>query len=320
MSERKVLTKYYPADFDPSVLERRSRKPKNAGPAVQVVRLMAPMSMRCTRCGEYIYKGRKFNARKETPEDLKYLGVQMYRFYIRCTRCSAEIIFRSDPKNQDYAVVSGAKRNVEPWRQAIEESDEQRLDRLEAEEAEANGEAVSEQSRMEELEAKTLEAKREMDVADALDEIRTRNARIARADHRDHLEAVALARPSDEEERLRQQDREDEEAARKAFAAAAAATTWQPDAIEIVDDDMMDDNVERKIRPNDPLARVQAAIQRLNNEDSFGESSSGASSPSTIASPRMDAAASTVPSFKRQVKKKKNHAALLGIKKKPSLV
>ncbi|EPE05748.1 mrna splicing protein yju2 [Ophiostoma piceae UAMH 11346] len=222
MSERKVLSKYYPPDFDPSALTKRRNKKQKEGPNVQTVRLMSPMSMRCTRCGEFIYKGRKFNARKEKPESENYLGIQIYRFYIRCTRCSGEIIFRTDPKNQDYAIVSGAKRNVEPWRQTIDETDEQRLDRLEAEQAEEAGDAAAEQNRMEELEAKTLEAKREMDVADALDEIRTRNARIARADHREHLETVALARPTSEEELLRQQDEEDAKAAREAFAAARA--------------------------------------------------------------------------------------------------
>ncbi|KAG9102831.1 protein CWC16, partial [Ceratobasidium sp. 370] len=60
MAERKVLNKYYPPDFDPSKIPRRSG-PKNSQ---QVVRLMAPFSI----CGEFIYKGKKFNARKETVE------------------------------------------------------------------------------------------------------------------------------------------------------------------------------------------------------------------------------------------------------------
>ena len=94
MSERKVLSKYYPPDFDPSKIGR-TRGPKKAGPKVslthilyfvypifqiphlhlafsqsalltsthqvQTVRLMAPFSMKCTSCGEFIYKGRKFN-------------------------------------------------------------------------------------------------------------------------------------------------------------------------------------------------------------------------------------------------------------------
>ncbi|KAJ3505617.1 hypothetical protein NM208_g16174 [Fusarium decemcellulare] len=135
MSERKVLQKYYPPDFDPRDISRR-RGPKSTGPKVQTVRLMAPFSMKCTTCGEFIYKGRKFNSRKETPLDQKYLGIQIYFFSIKCTRCSAEIIFRTDPKNNDYAMVKGAVRNMEPWRNraAEEESVEQRLDRLERQE------------------------------------------------------------------------------------------------------------------------------------------------------------------------------------------
>ncbi|KAK6834969.1 hypothetical protein PG987_009663 [Apiospora arundinis] len=115
MSERKVLTKYYPPDFDPSALGRQ-RKPKQAGPRVITVRLMAPFSMRCLTCGEYLPKGRKFNARKETNQEEKYLGIQIFRFYIRCTRCSAEITFKTDPRVNDYVCERGAKRNTEPWR------------------------------------------------------------------------------------------------------------------------------------------------------------------------------------------------------------
>ncbi len=89
MSERKVLQKYYPPDFDPSKISR-NKSDKQAGPKVQQVRLMAPFSMKCLSCGEYIYKGRKFNARKETTDE-KYYAITIYRFYIRCTRCSAEI-------------------------------------------------------------------------------------------------------------------------------------------------------------------------------------------------------------------------------------
>lgn len=39
--------------------------------------------MRCTTCGEYIYKGKKFNARKEDVENETYLGIRIYRFYIK---------------------------------------------------------------------------------------------------------------------------------------------------------------------------------------------------------------------------------------------
>lgn len=211
MSERKVLTKYYPPDFDPSALGRQ-RKPKQSGPRVQTVRLMAPFSMRCLTCGEYIYKGRKFNARKETNQEEKYLGIQVFRFYIRCTRCSAEITFKTDPKNQDYMCERGAKRNTEPWRPAKEETDEERLDRIEKEEEERNA--------MQELEAKTVDAKREMAVADMLDEIRTSNARRDRTG-RDGGEVTLEMPPVDDD--LARQEMEDADAAKRAFERARYA-------------------------------------------------------------------------------------------------
>lgn len=226
MSERKVLQKYYPPDFDPSKLTR-SRAPKNAGPKVMTIRLMAPFPMKCTSCGEYIYKGRKFNARKETTDE-KYFNIAIFRFYIRCTRCSAEITFKTDPKNMDYECERGAKRNFEPWRangQAKQETEEEMLDRLEAEEEERNA--------MVELETKTLDAKREMAVADALDEIRTRNSRHERVD-KDGVEVtVARGAVDDERERL---EREDEEAARRAFMMRQEALE------EVIEDDQHDDD------------------------------------------------------------------------------
>ncbi len=175
--------------------------------------------MKCTSCGEYIYKGRKFNARKETTDE-KYLTIPIYRFYIRCTRCSSEITFKTDPKNMDYTCERGAKRNFESWRdpssKELQETDEERLDRLEKEEAEEAENA--ERNAMEELEAKMEDSKREMQIADALDEIRTRNARIERGEKKGGKEDEALALVQDAEmQRREREDREIEEAARRAF-------------------------------------------------------------------------------------------------------
>merc|ERR1711894_665454 len=71
------------------------------------------MGMRCTTCGEYIYKGRKFNSRKEDVDDMNHLGLRIYRFYIKCTACLSEISFRTDPANTDYVLEAGATRNFE---------------------------------------------------------------------------------------------------------------------------------------------------------------------------------------------------------------
>jgi len=225
MSERKVLSKYYPPDFDPSKITRQ-RGPKNAGPKVQTVRLMAPFSMKCTHCGEFIYKGRKFNARKETTEE-KYYAISIFRFYIRCTRCSGEITFKTDPKNMDYECERGAKRNFEPWREAKlnEETEEERLDRLEKEE--------NEKDAMKELETKVLDAKTEMAIADALDEIRSRNARLEKAD-REGVEPRVEVDPA--EDRRKKQEEEDAEAARQAFAGRSMPDLGEED----IEEDMVD--------------------------------------------------------------------------------
>lgn len=189
---------------------------------------MAPFSMKCLTCGEFIYRGRKFNSRKETDQEQKYLNIQIFQFHIKCTRCSAEIIFRTDPKNNDYAMVRGAMRNMEPWknRDEADESLEERLDRLEKEEAEAAGE--EEKNAMEELEVKNADARREMAAADALDEIRHRNARINRSAKEGIDFADSVVRVEDEERM--QQEREDEETAKKAFAEAKTrVTAAEPD-------------------------------------------------------------------------------------------
>ncbi|KWU47568.1 DUF572-domain-containing protein, partial [Rhodotorula sp. JG-1b] len=166
MSERKVLNKYFPPDFDPSKIPRR-KMPKDKQ---QVVRLMAPFSMRCNTCGEYIYKGKKFNARKETVQGEEYYGIKIFRFYIKCTQCSAEITFKTDPKNSDYTCEHGAQRNFEPWRANDDKKEEDKLARLEEEENDP----------MAALENKAVDSKREMDILDALQSIKSRNARLER--------------------------------------------------------------------------------------------------------------------------------------------
>jgi DNA-directed RNA polymerase subunit RPC12/RpoP len=210
MSERKVLSKYYPPDFDPLKISRQ-RKPKTEKSSAITIRLMSPFSMQCTRCGEFIYKGRKFNARKETADE-KYLGISIYLFYIKCTRCSSQIVFKTDPKHQDYVCVSGARRNFEPWREyREEETDEQKLDRLEAEAAE------EEKDKMEELESKVVDAKAEMAVADALDEIRAKNARQEAAAKNSGSGTVMTA-----EQLKRQEDDDFERYAHEQWVAARA--------------------------------------------------------------------------------------------------
>ncbi|XP_032805234.1 splicing factor YJU2 [Petromyzon marinus] len=192
MSERKVLNKYYPPDFDPAKIPKL-KLPKDRQ---YVVRLMAPFNMRCKTCGEYIYKGKKFNARKETVLTENYLGLHIFRFYIKCTRCVAEITFKTDPENTDYAIEHGATRNFQA--EKLIEEEEQRIVK-EREEEELN-------NPMKVLENRTKDSKWEMDILENLEELKDLNQRQATVD----FEGM-LARHTALEELARQKQLEQEE-------------------------------------------------------------------------------------------------------------
>ncbi|KAI9704543.1 MAG: hypothetical protein M1820_005456 [Bogoriella megaspora] len=216
MSERKVLSKYYPPDFDPATLEKRHRAPKSSGPKRIPVRLGAPFTMRCKSCGAYIHKGLRFNSQKETT-DLKYYNIAIYRFYIRCPACSTQITFRTDPQRMDYECERGAKRNFEPWRTAklAAETKEERLDCLEREEGERE---EGERDPMKDLEINRLDGETNEAVKDALEERLAHNARVEQrainADADDHKppEKTMAERQREKE------DAEDAEVARQAFS------------------------------------------------------------------------------------------------------
>lgn len=255
--------------------------------------------MKCTTCGEYIYKGRKFNARKETTDE-KYYSIVIYRFYIRCTRCSGEITFKTDPKNMDYTCERGAKRNFEPWRQGGggnagdgkggvvgDETEEEILDRLEQEEGQRDA--------MGELEGKVLDAKMEMKIADALDEIRVRNARNERVEKAEADITEVLDRRDLVAEERERVEKEIEEAARRAFMTESGEKVRR-----IVAEDGEDEDEYRV----GPLLLGRGKVVEK----------------SIAAAEKADRELMPPPGFKRGVKRKKDFGVALGIKKKVSLV
>lgn len=205
MSERKVINRYIPPDYDPNDRFSLPRGPKRP----RTVRVMLPFSLRCATCGEFIYKGRKFNARKETVDGEGYLGIAIFRFYIRCAQCSSEITYVTDPKNADYSIEQGATRNAEPWRQEERESEAVKIKRRFEEEM----------NPMKALENKTIDSKREIDTAEAIEDLRARKAELERLQSSmllQHSRPTANPRPS--QEKAFDLSVEDEEKIRQAFS------------------------------------------------------------------------------------------------------
>ncbi|KAG8444386.1 hypothetical protein GDO86_009537 [Hymenochirus boettgeri] len=167
---------------------------------------MAPFNMRCKTCGEYIYKGKKFNARKETVQNELYLGLPIFRFYIKCTRCLAEITFKTDPENTDYAMEHGATRNFQA--EKLIEEEEKRFQK-EREEEELN-------NPMKVLENRTKDSKMEMEVLENLQELKELNQRQANVD----FEAMLEVYKETEDEMRRRQEEEDEREMREMLEEA----------------------------------------------------------------------------------------------------
>lgn len=163
------------------------------------VRLMAPFNMRCKTCGEYIYKGKKFNARKEDVENETYLGIRIYRFYIKCTRCLQEISFKTDPQNTDYEIEAGATRNFMALKLAEEQA---RREEQELRDEEAN-------NPMKLLENRTQQSRNEIETIESLEELRDLNRRQQTVDYNTLLQQYNTVET--ERERQEREEREDED-------------------------------------------------------------------------------------------------------------
>ncbi|CAD6939865.1 unnamed protein product [Tilletia controversa] len=297
MSERKVLNKYFPPDFDPAKIPRR----KMAADRQQVVRLMAPFSMRCNTCGEFIYKGKKFNARKETVLGEVYYGIRIFRFYIKCTRCSAEITFKTDPKNTDYTAEHGASRNFEPWRDErgggggggdgeagpSEDPDADPLAHLIEEEEGQKRDA--ELDPMKALEARTRESKREMEVLDALQDIQSRNARNERADTNAILDRLAKGKGraeedvlDPEEEERRRLEEEDEVLVRKFFSRAEDVPLGNDDEEDVLGEGLVGAATQAGPEDDDASEHARQISTPATASTSKGKERAGGSSSSGL--------------------------------------
>lgn len=167
MGERKVVNKYIPADFDPKLIPRGTKLSKKDGTVP--VRMMLPFSIQCETCHTFLYRGRKFNSKKEAMggPDGRYLGIQRWRFYIKCTHCARTISFLTDPKNADYEMESGGTRNYEVYKDKAKTEEASALEKDQEEKEDV----------MKALENRVLDSQREMADLDNLEEIKAMNRR-----------------------------------------------------------------------------------------------------------------------------------------------
>lgn len=288
MSERKVLNKYYPPDFDPSKIPRFKSKDGKGRNATFVIRLMAPCNMRCTTCGEYIYKGRKFNARKEDVDDMNHLGLRIYRFYIKCTACLSEISFRTDPANTDYVLEAGATRNFE----ALAKAEKQ---------AELEQKAYQEElatNPMKLLEERTEQSRNEMDRMEALEELQEMNKREARINYEGMLSKY---------DTIREQEKVNEEAQDEKFIKEVMETRKIKRLVDADDSSSGDDD---------------APVKKVPKTGMFSKKSSAASAVTDVLTSGPSTSSSTTTPAAAVGKKQPSWAKSvggLGVKKSSSL-
>lgn len=154
--------------------------------------MMLPFSMQCETCHTFLYRGRKYNSRKERMggPDGTYLGITRWRFYIKCHHCARPISFLTDPKNADYEMEAGATRNYEIQRDAAQQQAEKAEETAEKEKLDP----------MKALEDRVLDSQREMADLDNLEEIKAMNARHVQLLKRGTDEAAVLGNANDEDE------------------------------------------------------------------------------------------------------------------------
>jgi len=176
MAERKVFNKYIPPDFDPSLLPKGER-PANG----QIkVRSMLPMTICCKTCGEYIARGTKFNSRQEIAQGMDYLGLKRWRFYMKCTGCSSEMTFLTDPENDHYVCEHNCTRTFEPWR--AQQEAEQLIKQAKTEEEKYD--------MMKAMQNRALEEKKRIDLMDTINDIQDINKKNAFIDQDDIINAL----------------------------------------------------------------------------------------------------------------------------------
>ena len=140
MGERKGQQKYYPPDWRPEhgsldnyygthPLRDRARKLDRG---ILIIRFEMPYNIWCDGCNNHIGMGVRYNAEKTKVG--MYYSTPIYKFTMKCVYCPTHIEMQTDPKNCDYNVIAGARRQNNRWKaqdaeqiEAVEYNEKQRL-------------------------------------------------------------------------------------------------------------------------------------------------------------------------------------------------
>jgi hypothetical protein len=195
----------------------------------------------------------------------------------KCTRCSAEITFKTDPKNADYICEHGATRNFEP-------TNEKSIMPNAADDDEDN--VSEEEDPMKALEESQAASKRQMEDEDALADLRQRNARMERSDR--DMDEILKAQHANrdreaEEQRKKEMDEEDEEVNKFFYKVQAPAGTVNGEA-----------KAKGKAKAeSDGLLGGYGSGSEDEDEDSDGEDAAGPAESLTVTVKRRPMSSST---------------------------
>lgn len=130
---------HYPSEWNPSrgSLDQFQRargfehhfgkhRTKNLHKGLLLIRFEMPFKVQCLRCNTYIGQGTRYDADKKKVG--KYFSTPLYEFEMRCSvvvgheksadgrvYCNQRFVIRTDPQNEDYALVEGLRRKVDTW-------------------------------------------------------------------------------------------------------------------------------------------------------------------------------------------------------------
>ncbi|KAG0370962.1 hypothetical protein BGZ54_002109 [Gamsiella multidivaricata] len=208
MADRKATNKYYPPDWDPSKgsinsyvgqhpLRDRARK---LDQGILIVRFELPYNIWCNGCNNPIGMGVRYNAEKKKIGN--YYSSPILSFRMKCHLCDNWFEIQTDPKNAAYVVTAGARKKVEDFDAADNETLE--IDTPEEFERRANDKFA----RLEHVQRDALKAKSEATVL----------TRLQRLNDRQWSDPYALSQKLRKEFRTEKKARLKEEAECKSVA------------------------------------------------------------------------------------------------------